>query len=57
MVYKVLVQGLEHERARRQKKTRDLPSFNPLAIVMTGIEGMETKSNKHHQAKAQPISH
>jgi hypothetical protein len=50
-VYKVQVPGLEHERAGRQKKTRDLPYFNPLAIVLMEIEGMETKSNKHHQAK------
>jgi hypothetical protein len=43
MVYKVQVHRLEHERAGRQKKTRDLPSFDPLAIVTTEIKGMESR--------------
>jgi hypothetical protein len=45
------IQGLEHGRTKRQKKAWDSPSFDPLAIATMGIRGMESRSNKHQQAK------
>jgi len=37
------IQEFKHEEPKRREKTRDSPSFDPLAIAMAGIAGLETK--------------
>jgi hypothetical protein len=40
------IQELKHNRTKRQKMTRDSPPCDSLAIVTTGIEGVESRSDK-----------
>jgi hypothetical protein len=39
------IQGLRHDKTKRREETQDSPSFDPLAITTTEIEGVESRSN------------
>jgi hypothetical protein len=52
------MQELEHGRTKRQKEARDSPSFGPLAIATTRIEGMESKEQQTpNKRRAQSTSY
>jgi hypothetical protein len=52
------IQGLRHDKSKRQEKIHDSPSFDSLAIAMTGIREVESKEQQTpNKTRAQSTSY
>jgi hypothetical protein len=52
------IQGRRHDKTKRQKGAQDSHSFDPLAIAITGIGGVESKEQQTpNQPRAQSTSY
>jgi hypothetical protein len=48
----ISIQGLRHDKTKRQEETQNSPSFDPLAIAMMGIKDGIRKATNAEQAKS-----
>jgi hypothetical protein len=52
------IQGLRHDKSKRQEKIQDSPSFDSLAIATTGIGEVESKEQQMpNKIRAQSTSY